>query len=161
MKRTKVSTLVLLVAIGAVGAGLLQAVLASAGRPILIPPLTLPVALAAIGITVIFLAVPISRMVRGTSSARGPVDPFYATRVVMLAIASALSGALITGAGIGLLVYLLTRSVTPGVGSLGLTIAAMIGAAILLAGGLVAEFMCRIPPEDHDDDTPLHATPGT
>ena len=161
MKRTKVSTLVLLVAIGAVGAGLLQSVLASSGRPILIPPITLPVALAAIGIIVVFLAVPISRMVRGTSSSRGPVDPFYATRVVMLAIASALSGALIAGAAIGMLVYLLTRSVTPGVGSLGLTIAALIGAAILLTGGLVAEFMCRIPPENDDDDKPLHATPGT
>lgn len=160
MKRTTVSTILLLVAIGAVGAGLLQAVLASVGRPIIIPPFTLPVALAAIGIIVVLMAVPISRMVQGTSGPRGPVDPFYATRVVMLAKASALGGGLLTGAGIGLLVYLLSRSVAPGVGSLGLTIAALIGAGLLLAGGLIAELMCRIPPDnDNDDDKPLRASP--
>lgn len=161
MKRTTPSTLGLLVAIGAVGTGLVQAVLASLGRPIIIPPFTLPTALAAIGVIVVLMAVPISRMVRGTSSSRGPVDPFYATRVVMLAKASALGGALLTGAGIGLLVYLLSRSVAPGVGSLALTIAALVGAAVLLAGGLTAEFMCRIPPDnDDDEDTPLRASPG-
>jgi len=160
VKRTKASTLLLLVAIGAVGAGLVQAVLASVGRPIIIPPFTLPAALAAIGVIVVMMAVPISRMVRGTSSARGPVDPFYATRVVMLAKASALGGGLLTGGGIGLLVYLLSRSVAPGVGSLGLTIAALIGAGVLLAGGLIAEFMCRIPPDnDNDEDKPLRASP--
>ena len=161
MKRTKPSTLVLLGAIGAGGAGLVQAVLASVGRPIIIPPFTLLVALAAIGVIVVLMAVPISRMVRGNSSSRGPVDPFYATRVVMLAKASALGGALLTGGAIGLLVYLLSRSVAPGVGSLGLTIAALIGAAVLLAGGLLAEFMCRIPPDtdNDDDDKPLRASP--
>jgi len=161
VKRTKPSTLVLLGAIGAGGAGLVQAVLASVGRPIIIPPFTLLVALAAIGVIVVLMAVPISRMVRGNSSSRGPVDPFYATRVVMLAKASALGGALLTGGAIGLLVYLLSRSVAPGVGSLGLTIAALIGAAVLLAGGLLAEFMCRIPPDtdNDDDDKPLRASP--
>lgn len=160
MKRTKVSTLLLLVAIGAVGAGLVQAVLASVGRPIIIPPFTLPVALAAIGVIVVLMAAPIRRMVRGTSSPRGPVDPFYATRVVMLAKASALGGGLLTGGGVGLLVYLLSRSVAPGVGSLRLTIAAVIGAAVLLAGGLIAETMCRIPPDDDsDDDKTVRASP--
>ena len=57
MKRTTVSTLLLLVAIGAALAGLLQAVLASVGRPIIIPPFTLPVALAAIGVIVVLMAV--------------------------------------------------------------------------------------------------------
>jgi hypothetical protein len=99
-------------------------------------------------------------MVRGTSSSRGPVDPFYATRVVMLAKASALGGGLLTGGGIGLLVYLLSRSVAPGVGSLGLTIAALVGAVVLLAGGLIAELMCRIPPDDDsDDDKQLRVSP--
>jgi hypothetical protein len=28
------------------------------------------------------------------------------------------------------------------------------GAVLLLAGGLVAEFLCRVPPHDDDDDHP-------
>lgn len=152
MKRTRASVLVILVFVGVIVAGLVQLGLAAAGRPVLTSPVTLPVALAGIGAIVVALAVPIARMTRGTSLSRGPVDPFYATRVVMLAKASALGGALLTGSAIGMLVYLLTRTVSPGVGSFASTIAAVVGAAILLACGLVAEFMCRIPPRDDDND---------
>ncbi|MEQ1737780.1 MAG: DUF3180 family protein, partial [Rhodoglobus sp.] len=77
------------------------------------------------------------------------VDPFYATRVVMLAKASALSGALLAGAGLGIAVYLLGRSV-PGVGSISLAFAGAAGAVLLLVGGLIAEHMCAIPPDDDD-----------
>ncbi|HEY0260882.1 MAG TPA: DUF3180 domain-containing protein, partial [Lacisediminihabitans sp.] len=82
-----------------------------------------------------------------------PIDPFYATRVLVLAKASALSGALLTGFGIGITVYLLTRSVVP-VSSVGPAVATIIGSGVLLAGGLVAEHMCTIPPGDDDDDDP-------
>lgn len=156
MKRTRVTTLILLALVGALGAGLLQLGLAAAGRPTISPPITLPLALAAIGAIVVTLAVPIWRMTRGAGPARGPVDPFFATRVVMLAKASALSGALLTGGGVGVLVYLLTRSVTPGVGSTGAAVATIVGAAVLLTCGLVAEFMCRIPPTDDDEDDEDH-----
>lgn len=157
MKRTNVSTLLILAIIGAAGAGLVQAALATSGRPVVNPPVTLPLALAAIGAIVVILAMPIRRMTQGPPSRNanrlspGAVDPFYATRVVMLAKASALSGALLTGVGIGMLGYLLSRSVLPGTGALGATIGATAGAAVLLACGLVAEFMCRIPPEDDED----------
>ena len=146
MKRTRVSTLVVLLVFGAGAGGLLQVALAAAGRPIVMLPVTLPLAFAAIGAIVVTLAVPIRKMTRGSS--RGPVDPFYATRVVMLAKASSLSGALTTGAGLGMLVYLLSRSVMPGVGSVGAAVASIGGAAVLLVCGLIAEFMCRIPPSD-------------
>ncbi|MBC7723877.1 MAG: DUF3180 domain-containing protein [Burkholderiaceae bacterium] len=152
MKRTSATSLILLALLGGVGAGFAQVGLAAAGQAIITTPLTLPLALAVIGILVVLLARPIRRMTRQRTTTAGPVDPFYATRIVMLAKASALSGALITGAGAGLLIYLLTRSVTPGVGSFASTIAAIAGAAVLLAGGLVAEYMCRIPPGDDSDD---------
>ena len=152
MTRTSSLSLVILGVLGAVVGAFTQVGLASAGRPILTAPLTLPLALAAIGILVVLLARPIRRMTRTRTSAIGPVDPFYATRIVTLAKASALSGALLTGVGAGLLGYLLTRSVTPGVGSFSSTIAGLVGAGILLACGLVAEYMCRIPPDDDDDD---------
>ncbi|HEV7812878.1 MAG TPA: DUF3180 domain-containing protein [Leifsonia sp.] len=167
MKRTSATALLVLLAVGAAGAALVQVGLTAAGRPIVSPPITLPLALAAIGAIVVILALPIRRMTqappRDTVRAKrssGPVDPFYATRVVMLAKASALSGALLTGAGAGMLGHLLTRSVAPGADSIGMAVAATVGAAILLVCGLVAEFMCRIPPEDDedgDDGKPLRA----
>jgi hypothetical protein len=150
MKRTSISTLVLLAVIGGVGGAVAETGLAAAGRPIILPPLTLAVALALIGGIVVWLAAPIRRLTRG--KAKVPIDPFYATRVLMLAKACALSGALITGLGVGITIYLLTRSVVPGVGSVGLAVSTVVGAGLLLAAGLIAEHMCTIPPGDDDDD---------
>ncbi|MHB1173145.1 MAG: DUF3180 domain-containing protein [Lacisediminihabitans sp.] len=149
MKRTRVSTVILLAVLGGVGGALLETALAGAGRPILIPPATLPIALVAIGVLVIALALPIRRLTKG--KAKAPINPFYATRVVMLAKASSLTGALLAGLGFGVVIYLLTRLAVPGAGSLGLAIAMFVGAGILLAAGLVAEYMCTIPPDDQDD----------
>lgn len=168
MKRTAVSTLVVLVVVGAGAAALVQTALASGGRPIIVIPITLPLALAAIGALVVSLAIPIRRMTRYRSDPdRAPVDgrgidPFYATRVVMLAKASALAGALLTGVGAGAVVYLLTRSVTPPVGSIASAVGGLVGAAVLLTCGLVAESMCRVPPgeeDDDDDDKPIRIRP--
>jgi len=150
MKRTNIVTLVLLALIGGVGGGFLEAALATAGRPIVLPPLTLGLALLAIGIMVVVLALPIRRLTRGKASQ--PIDSFYSTRVLVLAKASALSGSLVTGFGVGVLVYLLSRSVVPGVGSVVQAVATIVGAGCLLAGGLIAEHMCTIPPVDDDDD---------
>ena len=169
MKRTTPASIVALLVIGAAGAALLQTALASSGRPIIVIPVTLPLALAAIGALLISLAVPIWRMTRQRSDPdRAPtrgraVDPFYATRVVMLAKASALSGALLSGAAVGALIYLLTRSVTPPVGSIASAVGGLVGAAVLLACGLIAESMCRVPPGDDDegddDDKPIRVQP--
>lgn len=161
MTRTSYSGLLLVGVVGGAVAGLLQLALATSGRPIIVLPITLSLALAAMGAIVIALAVPIRRMTRGRTA--GPVDPFYATRVVMLAKASAIAGSLLTGVGVGMVVYLLTRSVVPGVGSTASAIAATVGATVLLTCGLVAEHMCRIPPEDddedHDDERPIRIRP--
>lgn len=151
MKRTSPVTLILLALLGGVVGAFLEAALATAGRPIIVPPLTLAIALAAIGGIIISLAVPIRRLTRGKS--KGPIDPFYAMRVLVLAKASALIGALLIGFGIGIGIYLLTRSIVP-VNSVGLAIATIIGSGVLLAAGLVAEHMCTIPPGDDDDDDP-------
>lgn len=150
MKRTSAVTLVLLGAICTVACGLLEVALAAAGRPIFLPPLTLGLALLVIGILIVVLALPIRRMTQGKSSQ--PIDPFYATRVLVLAKASALSGAVGTGVGAGVTIFLLTRSIIPDIASLSLPIITLVGAICLLIGGLVAEMMCTIPPDDDDDD---------
>lgn len=148
MTRTKPLNLVLLAVLGATVAWFLQVVLTATGNAIVIPPLTLSVALALIGAIVIIMALPVRKVARREEGAR--VDPFYATRVVMLAKASSLSGALLGGGGLGVATYLLSRSVVPGVGSIALALAAVAGAIVLLVCGLVAESMCAIPPDDDD-----------
>ena len=148
MTRTKPLHLVVLAAAAVVLTWLLQIALAAMGRAVLIPPYTLGVALLLIGVIIVAMAWPVRRVARGVKGAR--VDPFYATRVVVLAKASSLGGALLTGAGIGILGYLLTRSVLPAVGSITMAAVAAGGAVLLLAAGLIAEYMCTIPPDDDE-----------
>jgi O-antigen ligase len=153
--RTRPLTLVLLAVLGGGIAWLAETALASSGRPILIPPFTLSVALILIGAIIVVMAVPVRRVSRGVANAR--IDPFYATRVVMLAKASSLSGALLGGGGIGIVGYLLSRSVLPAAGSVTMGLATALGAILLLVAGLVAEHWCFIPPDDdekQDDGRP-------
>lgn len=149
--RTRPLHLLLLAVLGGTLAWFLQTALTATGNPVIVPPLTFALALALIGAIIVVMALPVRRVARRVEGAR--VDPFYATRVVMLAKASSLSGALLGGGGLGIAAFLLTRSVLPGVGSIALAFAAAAGAVVLLAGGLVAEHMCTIPPDD-DEPTP-------
>ncbi len=156
MKRTRVITMIAM-AVGGVAIGaLVQLALQANGRPIIGLPVTLAIAIAVIGGIVVSLAIPIRRMTRASSAPR--VDPFFATRIAMLAKACAVTGSLIMGVGIGVLAYLLTRSVV-GVGSVTQAITTIVGAGVLLAGGLLAEHMCSIPPRDDDEpgDGPVSA----
>lgn len=152
MTRTNPVTLLLLTALGAGAAWLLETVMVATGRPLVNPPVTLGVALVLIGVLVVVMAVPVYKVARKRPNAR--IDPFYATRVVVLAKASSLSGALLTGAGLGVIGFLLTRSVLPGVGSITMALVTAGGAVVLLVAGLVAENMCTIPPEDDDKPEP-------
>lgn len=157
MKRTRLSTLVLLGVFGTVGGAFVEALLASSGSAIIIPQLGLPVSLVTIAVILILLAVPIRRLTQG--KAKEPVDPYYATRVVMLAKACALSGAILVGLSLGVTGYILTRPALPSGGSIGLAVSTLVGSGILLAAGLIAEHMCTIPPAGPDDDVdskPIH-----
>jgi hypothetical protein len=150
MKRTRTGTIALLVLIGLVVGFLIEVTAVATGSPIVIPPLSLPIALVAIGIAVLVLAWPIRQATHGRPGRR--VDPFLAIRVAVLAKASALSGALVLGGGLGILIYVLTRSVLPAVASVGLAIGMALGAALLLTGGLIAENFCTLPPDGDDDN---------
>ncbi|AZZ52974.1 MULTISPECIES: DUF3180 domain-containing protein [Rathayibacter] len=149
MKRTRISSLLGLALVGAVAGFLIDLAIASAGRPVLIPPLTVPLTLVVVAALVIGFAIPIHRATKGTL--RRPIDPFRAMRVVVLAKASSLVGALLLGASGGVLVYLLSRPVVPSLGSVWQDVAAIVGAIVLLVAGLVAEHLCTIPPTDDDD----------
>ena len=157
MTRTRVSTLVALVAIGAGAGFLIQVALGAAGLPKYRPDLPLALSLVFIAGIVIALALPIRRATR--AEVRMRVDPFHATRVVLLAKASSLGGAVLTGGGIGLLVELLTRSGGLNTDSLLRTLAALGGAIAVVVAGLVGEWLCTVPSRDDDGD--LDAAPGS
>jgi hypothetical protein len=96
---------------------------------------------------VVALALPVRRASR--AAVRTPIDPFYATRVVLLAKASSFTGALLGGAAVGIVVELLARPVASG-GTLWGGVAMLVAAVVLLVAGLVAEWFCTVPPDDED-----------
>lgn len=148
MTRTNPLHLVVLFVFGGALAWLLETTLAASGRAVLIPPFTLAVSLVIVGVLVVMMALPVRRVARRIPGAT--VDPFYATRVVIIAKASSLAGALLVGAGLGIGFYVLSRPVLQPVGSITMAFAAALGAVVLLVAGLVAEYMCTIPPDEPD-----------
>ncbi|MDQ1074504.1 MULTISPECIES: DUF3180 family protein [Microbacterium] len=153
MKRTGAGILVIAAVIGAVCGFILDTVLAAMGRPTFSPAASLPTILVLLGAVIVALAVPIARATRGRVSRR--IDPFRALRVAMLAKASSLVGAAATGFGGGLLAFLLTRPVTPSVGSMGSIIATVVCGVVLVVAGLVAEQLCTIRKDDDDEQPGL------
>ncbi len=149
MTRSTPGPLVVVGAIGIVIGVLVQVALAGMNLPKLRPEFSLAITLVLIGAAAIALAVPVRRATRGNPAYR--VDPVYATKVVVLAKASALGGALVAGVGLGLVFELAVRSGAPGLDAW-LRVLSVLGGGIgLLAGGLIAEFLCRVPRADDDD----------
>ncbi len=104
------------------------------------------------------MARPVRRHARDGAGRQHPVDPLYATRVVVLAKASSLAGALFGAFAAGLLLYLLTRSALPPLGSVLPNAVAVGGGLVLVVCALVAEHMCMAPPPEDDDDLPRGGT---
>ncbi|MFE6965703.1 DUF3180 domain-containing protein [Agromyces sp. NPDC057679] len=155
MKRTHFSTLLAFVLGGLVIGYLGDLAIVNTGSKALVPPLSLPITLVGVAAIVVLLAWPIRRAVKGKATKH--LDPFRAMRVAVLAKACSLSGALVLGVGLGIGLFLLTRSVVPPAGTVWLAFATAIGAALLLAGGLVAEWFCTLPPDDPENEKEEHA----
>lgn len=155
MKRTHASTVIAFALAGVVAGYLIDLAVVTAGGNAIVPPLSLPITLAGVAVLVVAFAWPIRRAVTGKATKH--LDPFRAMRTAVLAKACSMSGALVLGFGIGITLFLLTRSVVPSVGTVWLALATAIGAALLLAGGLVAEAFCTLPPDDTEPEKEEHA----
>ena len=154
MRRTSIPLILALVLAGAVVGWLGQLALSASSSPTLTPPITLIVALFGIAAIVVSLGWPIRQMLRGKRS--HPIDPFFAMRVLVFAKATSLTGALLTGAAVGLTLYGLTRLLTPVLPALWYDLLTLAGAGAMLAAGMLVETWCRIPPEDRET-APSHA----
>lgn len=146
MRRTSAVALVgIAIAGGAVG-WLLQVGLASGGAPSFQPPVTLYSVLFVLAIILVLLGRPVRRLVRG--KAKRPVDPFFATRVLLLAKASGLAGALLVGTAVGLLGYAVSRTGSFSTPAFWPDVLLGLGSLALCIAGLVVEWWCHIPPQD-------------
>lgn len=155
MKRTRPSTIVAFTLGGLVIGYLADLAIVTAGTKALVPPISLAVTLVGVAVIVVALAWPIRRAVKGKATKH--LDPFRAMRIAVLAKACSLSGALVLGIGLGITLFLITRSVVPPASTIWLALATAIGAGLLLAGGLVAEWCCTLPPDDTDTEKEEHA----
>lgn len=154
MTRSRPLPLVLLALVGFALAFATDLALAMRGEPVLVPPLSLAVGLVLIAALLVALAWPVRRAAKGEKR----IDPFYATRVVVLAKASALAGALLLGGAGGILTYLLSRAVVP-IGSTLTAAGTLVAAVILLIAALVAEHFCALPPDDDEQQEAAAAAP--
>lgn len=85
-----------------------------------------------------------------------PMPPLSAARMIVLAKASSLAGALFAGLYAGALVYVLSVSdqLRAAAAEVPIAIGGVVTAALLLGAALWLERSCRIPPADDDDDKP-------
>jgi hypothetical protein len=150
----KPTTAATLFALAVVGCALMYAaemILLRVGQPIVVPPITLAVALSLLGVIIPVLAWPVRQTTRGQSPF-GYIDPFYATRVLLVSKAGSLTASALTGGALGVLVFLIGRTVIawPQVLVTSLTLA---GGILMLVGALVAERWCVIPPSDAEESS--------
>lgn len=155
MKRTHASALIAFALGGLVIGYLADLATVSGGSKAIVPPISLPVTLVGVAVIVVALAWPIRRAVKGKATKH--LDPFRAMRTAVLAKACSLSGALLFGFGLGITLFLLTRSVVPSAETVWLALSTAIGAGLLMAGGLIAEAFCTLPPDDPEAEKEEHA----
>ncbi len=148
MKRISPILLLVLALAGGAAGFLLDHALTTAGRATFTPAIALPILFVLLAIAVLAFAWPIRRSVRSTPRRR--VDPFRAVRIAMLARASSLLGGVSAGFGVGLGAYLLSRPITPPLGSISAVVATTFSAVLLTIAAMTAESFCLLPGGPHD-----------
>jgi hypothetical protein len=120
-------------------------------------PLSAGLPLAVLGMAEAIGGSALRSRIRDRSGAR-PVPPLVAARAVLVARASALAGAVMTGVWAGLLAYVAPRSgdVAAAAGDTTAAALGVVGALVLVGGGLWLQHCCRTPddpdgPEDADE----------
>jgi hypothetical protein len=151
MKRTTAVGVIIFLGVG-LAIGLLgEALVVARNSPMVVPPYSLPLTLAALAVLVLTFGISTRRAITGKAGRE--VDPFSAMRLVAVAKASSRVGALVLGFGIGVLCYFFARPVSPPLGSIVAVAVTAGAAAFLLVAGLVAEHLCMLPPDDRNDDS--------
>lgn len=160
MKPTKVLTLLGWVIPAATAGYLFSKYVVASGGQVPVAPLNLILTFLAISVILVIFAAPMFRYrkelaaQRKNSGAPRPkrLNPFYAVRLVVLAKATAIAGALFAGWQIGVIWFQISSPVTPG--SVWQNVAALIAAIIMVVLALVIERICRIPEDASETESP-------
>ena len=150
MKPTKIFTLFGWVVPGATAGYLFARAATANGGQVPVAPINLILTMVAISLILIGFALPMLRYRRALAEqikhpeAPRPkrLNPFYAVRLLLLAKASAIYGSLFAGWQVGVIWMQLTSPVTAD--SIWQNVAALVGAILLIAIGLIVERICRI-----------------
>ena len=118
-------------------------------------PTSLPISLLALALANYLFSFPIYRYRKRLGSYKEGIrperpNPFYAVRVLILARASVLAGALFAGWHAGLLIWLVSFSVAPE-NLMQSSLFGLVGAVALTIGGLVSQWNCKTPPSSDSD----------
>ena len=149
MKPTKALSLIGYAALATGSGAATTFILIGRGFATPLSPLNLSITLVAIALVLVILAVPMIRYRAALKDAKKKpkrVPPFYAIRVLVLAKATSIAGALFLGWHLGVLAAQLTRPEP----RLAPTIAGLVAAAIATTAGIVVEHLFRIPPDQTD-----------
>jgi hypothetical protein len=150
VKPTKVLTLIGWMIPAATAGYLFSKVITSNGGQVPVTPVNLILTLVAISIILSSFALPMLRyrralaeQVKNSSAARPKrLNPFYAVRLLVLAKATAISGALFAGWHIGVIWMQISSPVTPD--SIWQNAFALLASIAMVIIGLIIERICRI-----------------
>lgn len=150
MKPTKLINLVAWVVPATTAGYLLPQIVVNQGGSIPISPLNIIITLPLIGVILALMAIPIFKYrkallarAKDSSAARPlPLNPFYAVRVLLLAKAISISGAIFTGWHIGLVWLQLSSPVIPS--STIQNVLALVGSVIMMVCAVIVERVCRV-----------------
>ena len=118
-------------------------------------PISLPISLLVLALANYLFSFPIYRYRKQLGRYKEGIrperpNPFYAVRVLILARASVLAGALFAGWHVGVIIWLVSFSVAPE--NLMLTSSfGLVAAVALTIGGLVSQWNCKTPPSSDSD----------
>jgi hypothetical protein len=157
MKPTKTSSVIAVIFGLSVVSFLTVRLMVSNGMAIPTSPTNLLLALAFIAVVLLVLSIPIWRYKAAltqykTGTRPKRVDPFYAVRVVLLAKASALTGAGFVGWHIGALVAQLSLPVSFTAALLQNSFG-LVASLVLMAAAIISEQICRLPEDPGNDKT--------
>jgi hypothetical protein len=100
---------------------------------------------------VFFAGLPVRRFLRG--KATRPLNPIRAMRTLVLAQASALTGAVVTGWYIARVLVLLPTLDVPSHRTLAIRLAALaVGGVVMVVAGLLTQAMCRVDKDQPGSD---------
>jgi hypothetical protein len=150
MRPTKLINLIAWLVPATTAGYLLPQIVVNQGGSIPISPLNIIITLPLIGIILVLMAIPIFKYRKALlarskdlSAARPlPLNPFYAVRIVLLAKAISISGAIFTGWHIGLVWLQLSSPVIPS--STVQNVLALVGSIIMTVCAVIVERICRV-----------------